>query len=119
MFVQRLLIYVRVGVWLWRVAKESPRQCCCLLQCVGPGIRVVQSLSYENIFAGQVFLWLGDECSNKEATRGNKVAQDYVKVKKVNGQHTAFPFTRVKQGQEPPAFTANFHGWDSSPAKKV
>eukprot|EP00884_Botryococcus_braunii_P011402 jgi/Botrbrau1/20262/Bobra.31_1s0047.1 len=65
-----------------------------------------------------VFLWVGDECSEREATRGSKVAQEYVKVKKVDGQHTAFPFTRVKQGQEPPAFTANFHGWDSSPAKK-
>jgi hypothetical protein len=63
---------------------------------------------------------MGSDANEREKKRGQELAKDYVKlVAQADGRNQTIPITRVTPGKEPPAFTANFHGWDATPAEKV
>jgi len=62
-----------------------------------------------------VFVWLGSESNQLEKEKATESAQEYIKAQ---GYPEGTSVVVVKSGQEPPIFTMNFLGWDSTPKKK-
>jgi len=59
-----------------------------------------------------VFLWVGSQASDAEKRSAPDLAQEYLRQQKRKGTAVV----SVKEGHEPPLFTANFRGWDRDKA---
>jgi len=62
-----------------------------------------------------IFLWIGAESNQYEKTKSVETAEAYIAAQ---GYAADTPIITIKQGAEPPIFTANFLGWSASATKK-
>jgi len=61
----------------------------------------------------EVFVWVGTGSNAQEKEEAFKAALEYVQ-KAPDGRSKDTPVYKIEAGNEPPLFTAHFHGWDYS-----
>jgi hypothetical protein len=62
----------------------------------------------------EVFVWIGKGANTEEKKKAMESAMEFVKTDPSGRDPQATVFIAVKQGFEPPSFTAHFHGWDAN-----
>ncbi len=63
-----------------------------------------------------IFIWIGKDANKEEITSANKIAIEYLTTDPSH-RETDIPIFKIKEGFEPPNFTAFFGIWDQNLSK--